>query len=464
MLIFYLRIDSALKAYIYRGIGRRKRAPVAAKQRGEMHGCLMCLPNLSATNILINLIFKFSSISFQLNLSQLTMPPKRAKAKPVLPPPRRWAKAHPRFLKPELARRGLPSWGTQSTLIARLKASDAPTNRTFESRKSSHQRALKRLQNASLSKIIPFPQFQNLPLEIREYIWDLSLPGPRVLTLGENRYAPNCERLFFSRLFKARNPVALKVCKESRTVAKRRYKLCFGTGNVYADLKGGDILYFGPEYLDGHFLDTPWEILSETIWPEAGTGYGTGPIRVMKSLSEGLIRDLESVKHLAIARNLWNAGVYARFSHVTIGGIARGYHHGEFLRKRLRKWKGLERISLEHGVERIENPVHEVFIGGPVIEDPGFEKKPIDWRKPGHERLNVQLYKSHAPEIGEWIEGRKEIEGELNAVALLSRFDTMDLSDEEKERGIPEARLVDIKYVIDEPRRLREDFWRRDLY
>jgi hypothetical protein len=389
------------------------------------------------------------------------MPPKRAK--PVLPPPRKWAKAHPRFLKPELARRGLPSWGAQSTLIARLKASDPPTHRTFEGRKASHQRALKRLQNASLSKIIPFPQFQNLPLEIREYIWDLSLPGPRVLTLDltldTNRHAHNPEKLFFSRLFKAKNPVALKTCKESRRVAKRRYKLCFGTGNVYADLKGGDILYFGPDCWHGTFLDTPWEF-AETIWGEAGTA----PRSVVKPLSEGLIRDLESVRHLAISRNLWNAGHYASFSHISMNFMPQDNCYGEVLRKRLRQWKGLERISLEQGGERIENPIHEVFIGGPVIEDPGFEEKPIDWRKPGHQRLNVRLYNSHAPGSGEWIEGRREIEGELNAVALLSRFDTMDLSDEEKERGIPEARLVDIKFVIDEPRRLREDCWRRDFY
>ena len=76
----------------------------------------------------------------------------------------------------------------------------------------------------------------------------------------------------------------------------------------------------------------------------------------------------------------------------------------------------------------------------------------------------MQLYTHHVRGIEEWIEGRREIEGELNAVALLSRFDMKDLSDEEKERGIPEARLVDIKFVIDEPRRLREVFWRRDLY
>jgi hypothetical protein len=400
----------------------------------------------------INLIFKSSSASFQLISPNLTMPPKRVK--PALPPPRKWAKAHPRFLKPELRRRGLPNLGTQSTLIARLKASDAPTHRTFEGRKASHQRALKRLQNASLSKIIPFPQFQNLPLEIREYIWDLSLPGPRVLTLDTHR-AHNPEKLFFSRLFKAKNPVALKICKESRRVAKRRYKLCFGTGNVYADLMGGDVLYFGPECCGGDFLDTPWEFLSEIIWPEAGTE----PRRVMKSLSEELVRDLESVRHLAIWRNLWNTQDYTRFTYAP-----QGYTNGEMLRKRLRQWKGLERISLEQGEERIENSVHEVFVGGPVIEDPGFEEKPIDWRKPGHQRLYMQLYMHHVHGIEEWIEGRREIEGELNAVALLSRFDMKDLSDEEKEKGIPEARLVDIKFVIDEPRRLREDFWRRDLY
>jgi hypothetical protein len=34
------------------------------------------------------------------------------------------------------------------------------------------------------------------------------------------------------------------VRRESRAVALSRYKLCFGTHETYADLPGGDILYF----------------------------------------------------------------------------------------------------------------------------------------------------------------------------------------------------------------------------
>ena len=35
------------------------------------------------------------------------------------------------------------------------------------------------------------------------------------------------------------NPAQLFVCTESRAVALKRYKLVFGTGNVYADSEGG---------------------------------------------------------------------------------------------------------------------------------------------------------------------------------------------------------------------------------
>ncbi|KAE9371143.1 hypothetical protein N431DRAFT_294227, partial [Stipitochalara longipes BDJ] len=303
-----------------------------------------------------------------------------------------------------------------------------------------------------------FPQFNKLPLEIREQIWEFSLPGPRVVTLDTSRDTPVPERLCFSRVFKARNPVLLSTCRESRAVAKRRYKLAFGTGNVYFDFEGGDILYFGPECFDGRILDQPWEWIPRPYWAL----HEREPRGEKVQLEEELRRDLEAVRHLAISRNLWMSQGYAHF----------GYKrqlvdnaHGDLLRKRLRKFKGVERISLEHGLERTNNPGgHELFWGTLLIEDPWFEERPFDWRTKAtsREKLCVEMYKGHVPKIEEWLEmdGKWEITGDLNAVALLSRWDTKDLSEEEIKNGVPEARLVDIKFVADEPRRVREHIWR----
>jgi hypothetical protein len=98
-----------------------------------------------------------------------------------------------------------------------------------------------------------------------------------------------------------------------------------------------------------------------------------------------------------------------------------------------------------------------------VIEDPWFEERPFDWRTMNaRETLHVKMYKEHVPWLEEWLEmdGKWEVTGDLSAVALLSRWDAKDLSEEEKEKGVPEARLVDIKFVPDEPKRIREELWR----
>jgi hypothetical protein len=394
--------------------------------------------------------------------SKTIKPTKETKTvKEVLPKPRKWAKCHSRYITPELRRRGLPTWGHQTSLIARLKATDPPNLRTPDARKATHSKQLKRFQNAALKNITPFPFFCKLPLEIRERIWEFSLPGPRVLALDTSRKGPVPVRLFFSPVFKTRNPAALTTCRESRVVAKRRYKLAFGTPNVYFDFEGGDILYFSPECSRsyGRFLDEPWEWFQGWIWGEGGE-----PRKAMAKLNEEVVRDLESVRHLAIARELWNSTweLYAWFgyAHTTNG---EDNATGDLLRKRLRRFKALERISLEYGKERWNHEsTHEIFCGGLVIEDPWFEQRPFDSRPGQKETLSVALYKEHVPKLEEWLEmdGRWEVTGDLNAVALLSRFDTKDLSDEEKEKGIPEARLVNIKFVTEEPRRVREELWR----
>ena len=390
------------------------------------------------------------------------MPPK-ARPSPKRPrksskQPLNWATAHKRSLIPELTRRDLPTRGNEwhrSVLTARLQATDSPSLRTPSSRRKAHQEQLQHHLTTALENVIPFSLFTHLPFEIRERIWEFSLPGPRVVTLDTDRQSLTPEQLPFSRAFEAKHPVQLRTCREARTVAKRRYQLAFGSRNVYFDFDGGDILYFGPESQAGTLLDQGWG------WPPVSWPRLPWEPRAENLLpGEALRRDLERVRHVAIAKNLW-AGLagYAYFSYSTVGGRDNAY--GDVLRRRLRQFKALERVSFEYGLERLEDPVeHSVFCGNWVVEDPWFEKRPFDSRikNVNGQKLDVGRYKEVMPKIEEWLErdGKWQVTGDLAAVALLSRWDTKDLSEEEMEKGVPEARLVDIKFVADEPRRVRE--------
>jgi hypothetical protein len=275
------------------------------------------------------------------------------------------------------------------------------------------------------------------------------------------------ERLWFSSVYGWRNPAALKTCRESRTVALRRYRLAFGTPNVYFDFEGGDVLYWGPECRTGMFLGQGWEWDERQILvPEEEAQW------VFEMLNDEVRKDLESVRHLAMSRELWDCPCY-RYPYSLNSPRSMHVARGDVLRKKLQKFKALKRVSLEYGKGRLQHPfvdqgpfVDQVFYGGPVIEDPWFQEKPRDWRIVAKEKLAVDYYKQYIPRLEEWLErdGKWETTGDTNAFMLLCRFDTKDLSEEEMERGIPEARLVDIKFVADEPRILREGSGRSYYY
>lgn len=61
----------------------------------------------------------------------------------------------------------------------------------------------------------------------------------------EDRTEGGEEVLTFPKRHQPPNPLALSVCRESREVALRKYRLCFGTTNVYANLDT-DIIFFSP--------------------------------------------------------------------------------------------------------------------------------------------------------------------------------------------------------------------------
>jgi hypothetical protein len=103
------------------------------------------------------------------------------------------------------------------------------------------------LENSHQPSELRFNPFNRLPREIREYIWELCLE-PRVLCVNRQDYDHPVEILSYKN---PPNPVTLRICQESRTVTLRQYKLMphhGGTGLVYANFSGEDILYFDMGY------------------------------------------------------------------------------------------------------------------------------------------------------------------------------------------------------------------------
>jgi hypothetical protein len=92
------------------------------------------------------------------------------------------------------------------------------------------------------------------------------------------------------------NPVALSVCRESRHVALRKYHLCFGTPNIYADLSS-DILYFGSHWrrTDMFLRDTSG---GRSWWLEIAMG-------AHDDMPDAVVADLDNVKYLAVRHRMW---------------------------------------------------------------------------------------------------------------------------------------------------------------
>jgi hypothetical protein len=132
-----------------------------------------------------------------------------------------------------------------------------------------------------------FPQFLRLPVEIQTFIWELSLPGPRVLSVDTSN--SKAHKIAFHSSSHAPNPAALSTCRTSRVAALKRYRLCFGTTNVYADLSGGDVLYFG-QWDECLVLSVFW------IWWRKPSDMDDS----MPVFEPSIRADLEEIRHIAI--------------------------------------------------------------------------------------------------------------------------------------------------------------------
>jgi hypothetical protein len=190
--------------------------------------------------------------------------------------------------------------------------------------------------DAQLASERGFPQFLRLPVEIQTFIWELSLPGPRVLSVDTSN--SKAHKIAFHSSSQAPNPAALSTCRASRAAALKRYRLCFGTTNVFADLLGGDVLYFG-RWDECLVLSVFW------IWWRKPSDMDDS----MPVFEPSIRADLEEVRHIAIEHYslsiLYNiGGVRTRRPQIlgNVTGAAR-------LRDNLKKLKSLKLLSLVCG-------------------------------------------------------------------------------------------------------------------
>jgi len=104
----------------------------------------------------------------------------------------------------------------------------------------------------SVLAISEFTLFPKLPKELRDEIWDIALPGPRIL-----RVRRDASYIFHRRFLWGRSlcsiataPIAtalLHVSREARAVALRRYEPSFGgllvTGPFYFDYERDSLMF-----------------------------------------------------------------------------------------------------------------------------------------------------------------------------------------------------------------------------
>ncbi|TVY24017.1 hypothetical protein LHYA1_G007727 [Lachnellula hyalina] len=346
-------------------------------------------------------------------------------------------------MQEELRYRGLPDTGDKSVLMNRLYTLDEE-NWGPEGRKLDYERRLKVYREKKLAEIVPFLLFNKFPKDVRLVIWEHSLPGPRTICPGKapkplplssisdpmsldggqpdgdsdpDASAENSTReqgqpvrkkilgrLYFPKSHHTPNPAALAVCRESRYIALQRYKLCFDTPNVYADLDI-DILYFGQ-----------WMNMNlDTFWTNPQTNlFSFAPVPLHPKVKA----DLERVQRIGLKyEDGWNGydGGHSR---------TRGILTIEQLRKDLSRFIGLKEVFLSHN-----------------SEDGG------DYSEPGQTMLEYCGSEDHiqpAPYGGYINNGR-----ETNIKTSWYKEETF--TPEEKQRGVPEVKFGVVKRVPNIP-------------
>jgi len=168
-----------------------------------------------------------------------------------------------------------------------------------------------------------------------------------------------------------------------------------------------------------------------------------------KILSEDIKNDLLNLKHIALSWEYWN-----RYS------FGYSWSDGRILRKNLRIYEGLQRVTL---VDDVKLRTDEIFEGHYEIEDPMFEK-----RAGGSDAKGSQKHEapSGATAWDQWARRHPELKDHPSAGTVLRSFELGSILEYAKPReqpkasgpkaNDPKARFVQIKKVLDSPLRAKE--------
>lgn len=233
-------------------------------------------------------------------------------------------------MQEELRYYGLPDEGDRFTLMDRLYTAHEE-RWSPEGKMLDIERRFEVFRQKRLNEIEPFLWFNKLPKEIRLMVWEMSLPDQRIIWIDKfpkplttDYDSSRKDRTLHSPKFKSDpNPSALAVCRESRYIGLQRYRLAFGTPNIYADFRS-DIFF-----LESCFL-VPF--------------YPPGPIKFENdtSLHPDLISDLQQVHRIGLSCNYsWT----------------RDHNHFLELKDVFSKFKALEEVLL--GLSHDERRSHE---------------------------------------------------------------------------------------------------------
>jgi hypothetical protein len=333
-------------------------------------------------------------------------------------------------LQEECRYRGIPDTGDKSALMNRLWTVHEQCWGP-EGRKRDYERRLEVYRKKRWAEIVPFVWFNRFPKDIRLMVWEYSLPGPRTICPEHEPYRSSSafqnangalqrddmgRKLYFPKSHHTPNPAALAVCRESRDIGLKRYRLCFASKNIYADLDI-DILFFGP-----------WQNLNWPSLRERNTVNWLGAFDD-KELHLVVKADLDRVQRVGLKYHEGWINYYAEWMRGDKGFLR--------MRKDLSKFKGLKEVLLSVNREDGEDYSEP---GQTILKCRGEEIRSELFRLSGGRPIWDPQY--DPPDL--YYKDRE-------AILLSSWYKKETFTPEEQCRGVPEIKFVVVKRIPNVP-------------
>ncbi|RDL38374.1 uncharacterized protein BP5553_02714 [Venustampulla echinocandica] len=300
-----------------------------------------------------------------------------------------------------------------------------------------------------MSNPTSFHQFSRLPQEIRLMIWEFTWPGPRTIHVSR-QLCPRClfdgdillgdvntwkewtgvdpddcggcsHYLYAStphvnfhdlpftlvRLHRPENPLALSVCREARNVSRQRFRLAFGTPDLFFDFEADSIFLDDPplRYIIGYDGARNDDLIKWKEGPE---------IRLPESL---VYKDLMKVQNIVVSAEM---GISISREPESPQDLTKVYRGGVVLREYLRYFKSLKVCT--------------------VMGEPLFSCTIWEPRVPCLDTIPLKLDELNS--IGNSLTLKKAIQ------KMLVEFATEELLEEEEAYGVP--LIQPVKYWLDE--------------